>query len=93
MVLEYGNKKIVRFMYDNSIEKLAIELQEEIVEGGVVVAKLSPTIVARGAEYHAMMARLFPEGAPKDKAALESEFLLIAAEQKQSKKGVVEDGK
>lgn len=80
-------------MYDNSIEKLAIELQEEVVEDGVVIAKLNPTIVARGVEYHAMMVRLFPQGTPKDKAALESEILLIAEEQKQSKKGVVEDGK
>ncbi len=87
MALEYGDLKVVRFTYDVNDRKLTIFSEQPIIEDGVEVSKVFPKVIARDAEFDAILGRILPSDSTMTGARdkLESEAKQIINEKKQEK--------
>ena len=94
MALSYGDKSISRFMYDNEIKKMVIEIKQPILDGEDVKFHNREVFAIRQDEYDAATSEFFQKDlSTKDK--METELLAFfdkkKAERAESEKNKVID--
>jgi len=80
-MLTYGEKEVLRFVYDNELRKIVIEVREPVKDGDYLITYSTETIVARGVEFDAVMEQLMPV-ASGARERLESTAKAMAEDQK-----------
>lgn len=81
-MLEYGEKKVVRFSYDVEAQRLVVDVKEEVLDDGVVISYRDDRLVYRNEEFASAVEQFLPSASL---GALELTAKNIVEQRKQEK--------
>ena len=62
MATTLGEKRIVRFAFDDEVKKIVIAFKTPVIENDFVVSEIEQHMVSRNEDYDSLIARLLPDG-------------------------------